>query len=82
MLVVMVYSVPLFISVIVGLVSGHVLFNLKNITGKDSGAATLEGSTPCCQNVVDENVDASEGEEKESITTKEEEKEGDCCAQV
>ena len=82
MLVVMVYSAPLFISVIVGLVSGHVLFNLKNITGKESGAATLEGSTPCCQNVVDENAETPEAEEKESITTKEEEKEGDCCAQV
>ena len=55
MLIVMTYSGPLFISVISGLVGGHIVFNWANVVGKNgSGEVPLEGSTPCCQNVLDD----------------------------
>jgi hypothetical protein len=73
MLIIMTYSGPLFCSVIVGLVCGHVLSNWTDLTGeKESGEASLEGSTPCCQNVVVDNPlkqkpkTAPDGNEKES----------------
>jgi hypothetical protein len=43
MLVVMSYSVPLFMSVVIGLVLGHVIFNYGKIN------TVVGGSTPCCQ---------------------------------
>jgi copper transporter 1 len=44
MLVVMTYSVPLFVSVIVGLMTGHLGFS---VIGKE-GMLFDEGATPCC----------------------------------
>ena len=44
MLVVMTYSVPLFVSVIVGLMAGHLGFS---VIGKE-GMLFDEGATPCC----------------------------------
>lgn len=49
MLVVMTYSVQLFTSTIIGLMAGHVYFQLRgNLNG-----SFVEGATPCCQNVVE-----------------------------
>lgn len=67
MLIIMTYSGPLFFSVIIGLVGGHVYCNWKEMTrGKKSSLASLEGSTPCCQNVVD----ASSTDKPHNIDTK------------
>jgi hypothetical protein len=52
MLVVMTYSIPLVLSVIFGLGLGHVLTNWK--VKKD---IVIEGSTPCCQYMGDEQHD-------------------------
>ena len=57
MLVVMTYSGPLFLCIVLGLAGGHALFNAKallkadneNGTGDGSGLVP-EGITPCCQN--------------------------------
>lgn len=57
MLVVMSYSGPLVLSVITGLVSGHIIWNYSDATvknEKNTDVLVFEGSTPCCQNVVDD----------------------------
>jgi len=48
MLIVMTYSLPLFFSVILGLMAGHFLFHLST----NSDPVVGEGATPCCQNHV------------------------------
>eukprot|EP00591_Stephanopyxis_turris_P009522 CAMPEP_0195521334 /NCGR_PEP_ID=MMETSP0794_2-20130614/18474_1 /TAXON_ID=515487 /ORGANISM="Stephanopyxis turris, Strain CCMP 815" /LENGTH=664 /DNA_ID=CAMNT_0040650863 /DNA_START=58 /DNA_END=2052 /DNA_ORIENTATION=+ len=45
MLVVMTYSVPLFLCIILGLMTGHFMFNINT-----KNLVVAEGSTPCCQN--------------------------------
>ena len=68
MLIVMTYSGPLFISVIAGLVLGHVMFNWEDVVGeKGSGEVNLEGSTPCCQNTLDDDVFSDNG--RKSVDT-------------
>merc|ERR1712194_845018 len=78
MLVVMTYSGPLFISVIIGLMIGHVLFQVISIPtttakkGKNRDTSiVIEGATPCCQYRVPEqdgddndDDDSSSGEKK------------------
>jgi hypothetical protein len=44
MLLVMTYSVPIFVCGIVGLIIGHAVFNVD--------APAKEGATPCCEGVV------------------------------
>ena len=65
MLVVMTYSGPLFISVVAGLMIGHVLFQVivppKSSTStkdsKQNASVIIEGATPCCQYRVSEEND-------------------------
>ena len=56
MLIIMTYSGPLFMSAIIGLVSGHVVFSWQDVVGENGSGEVpaLEGSTPCCQNIVEE----------------------------
>jgi hypothetical protein len=81
MLLIMTYSGPLFISVIFGLVIGHVANNWLELTdGSRSGRVGIEGSTPCCANYLDN------GDNKESIAMENKQdkvhhraNENDCC---
>jgi len=50
MLVVMTYSVPLFLCCIFGLMMGHFFFHLMIPTITADDAVVVEGATPCCQN--------------------------------
>lgn len=57
MLIVMSYSGPLVLSVITGLVSGHMIWSYTEAVANNKArnhTIFLEGSTPCCQNVVEE----------------------------
>jgi Ctr copper transporter family. len=83
MLVVMTYSGPLFISVIVGLVIGHVANNWSEITDERSSRRVgIEGSTPCCANFLDnasgdKKENKSSGENQSKDTSQEDG--NDCC---
>jgi len=81
MLVVMTYSGPLFISVIIGLMFGHVLFQVipttttktSDTTKKDKNrdsSIVIEGVTPCCQYRVGEEDDSSCGDDDSSCGKK------------
>eukprot|EP00566_Odontella_aurita_P004557 CAMPEP_0113533452 /NCGR_PEP_ID=MMETSP0015_2-20120614/4614_1 /TAXON_ID=2838 /ORGANISM="Odontella" /LENGTH=781 /DNA_ID=CAMNT_0000432509 /DNA_START=155 /DNA_END=2500 /DNA_ORIENTATION=- /assembly_acc=CAM_ASM_000160 len=50
MLLVMTYSGPLFICVILGLMLGHSFFNYQSLVSSKKDAPIPEGCTPCCQN--------------------------------
>jgi hypothetical protein len=56
MLIVMTYSGPLVLSVILGLVAGHVIWNYSDVVvhSEKPSEIVIEGSTPCCQNVIDD----------------------------
>jgi hypothetical protein len=56
MLIVMTYSGPLVLSVILGLVAGHVIWNYSDVVVHSDKPSNIviEGSTPCCQNVIDD----------------------------
>jgi hypothetical protein len=56
MLIVMTYSGPLVLSVILGLVAGHVIWNYSDVVvhSDQHCEIVIEGSTPCCQNVMDD----------------------------
>lgn len=62
MLIIMTYSGPLVISVIVGLVIGHIVTNW-NVTSSDE--IQLGGSTPCCQYEGDRNNENDENNEND-----------------
>ncbi len=75
MLVVMTYSGPLVMSVIIGIVMGHVIWNWGDVMGEaekkksknDRGGSSnlvLEGSTPCCQNIIEEESDHDDDSHK------------------
>jgi len=54
MLLVMSYSGPLFISVVFGLMIGHLVSNWSEVTNEiGSGRVGMEGSTPCCANFLE-----------------------------
>lgn len=85
MLVVMTYSAPLVISVVVGLTAGHVFVNLDAIRGGNKGIKlhTSGGTTPCC--VTEKEVSSEEplasGESPKEETQREIEDAncGNCC---
>merc|ERR1711862_182638 len=83
MLIVMTYNIPLFICVILGLMIGHVLFQVIDIMKVSSKilpknkklkaySIIIEGATPCCQNHVvslDNNDDDNENNSNDHYGT-------------
>jgi len=70
MLVVMIYSIPLFMSVVVGIVGGHILFSSPDAIVKDTSGACCFRSREKLSSIQEEVVqEDGESEENEHITT-------------
>lgn len=83
MLVIMTYSGPLFISVILGLVIGHTVFHWNDFMDKNAlGEVALEGSTPCCTNVLDEPSSFIANSQKSNVSDDDDDSKTiqNCCA--